>query len=124
MRSRLILVWLLLLFTIGLPAQQAALPPAERIADGVTLYRLEDPSLLDPPGPVAGQALRLEPRRVSLEIARATGEPARETLETIAARRPGVIAAINAGFFSLATGKPTDLLKIAGEIIKGTARPR
>ena len=122
-RTRLVLAWLLFL-AVTLPAQQAALRPAERIADGVVLYRLDDPSLLDPPGPVAIQALRLDPRIVTLEIARATGTPSRETVGAIAARRPGVIAAINAGFFSLQTGKPTGLLKIDGKVVSATTRPR
>lgn len=122
-RTRLILVWLLFL-AVTLPARQAALGPAERIADGVVLYRLDDASLLDPPGPVAVQALRLDPRIVTLEIARATGTPSRETVEAIAARRPGVIAAINAGFFSLQTGRPTGLLKMDGKVVSATTRPR
>jgi exopolysaccharide biosynthesis protein len=122
-RTRLVLVWLLFL-AVTLPAQQTALGPAERIADGVVLYRLDDPSLLDPPGPVAVQALRLDPRIVTLEIARAAGTPARETVGAIAARRPGAIAAVNAGFFSLQTGKPAGLLKMDGEVVSATTRPR
>src|SRR5690606_1422240 len=58
------------------------------------------------------------------EIARAAGDPARETVETLAARRPEAIAAVNAGFFTMATGRPTDLLKIDGEVVNGTGRPR
>ena len=123
LRTSLVLVCLLLLADT-LRAQQAALGAAERIATGVELYRLDDPALLSPPGPVAVQALRLDPRIVTLEIAVANGVPARETVDAIAARRPGVIAAINAGFFSLQTGKPTDLLKIAGQVVHGTKRPR
>jgi exopolysaccharide biosynthesis protein len=119
----LLLVWLLFL-AVALPAGQAALGPAERIADGVLLYRLDDPALLDPPGPVAVQALRLDPRIVTLEIARATGTPSRETVEAIAARRTGVIAAVNAGFFSLQTGRPTGLLTIDGNVVSATSRPR
>ena len=120
---RLLAVWLLLL-GVPLQAQQAALGRAEQVADGVLLYRLDDPALLSPPGPVAVQALRLDPRKVTLEIGRATGDPPRETVEAIASRRRGVIAAVNAGFFSLQTGEPTDLLKIDGELLNGTSRPR
>lgn len=117
-------MWLLFLAVI-VPAQQAALGPATRIADGVLLYRLGDSALLSPPGPVAVQALRLDPRLVTLEIGRAPGaEPARETVAAIAARRPGAIAAINAGFFSLETGRPTAFLKIAGRVVSGTSRAR
>lgn len=123
LRMKLALLWLVL-FAATLPAQQAALWKGERIADGVLLYRLDDPSLLSPAGPIAVQALRLDPRIVTLEIVRAVGQPPLETVPAIAARRPNAIAAINAGFFSLQTGRPTDLLKIDGEILRGTKRPR
>lgn len=119
-----LLVLCLLSCLLPVYAQQAALGPAERIADGVVLYRLDDPELLSPAAPVSIQALRLDPTVVTLTIARAQGEPARETVAAIAARRGGVIAAINAGFFSLATGKPTDLLKVDGKVVNGTRRPR
>lgn len=115
---------LLLLLVIPLPAQDAGPGTAERVADGVLLYRLDDPSLLTPAGPVAVQALRLDPSIVTVEIARAAGELGRETVGEIAARRPGAIAAINAGFFSLQNGKPTDLLKVDGTVVNGTRRPR
>ena len=125
MGIRLRLALLCLLSVVAtLDAKQAALGPAERIADGVVLYRITDPELLTPAAPISIQALRLDPKVVTLTIARATGEPARETVEAIAARRPGVIAAINAGFFSLATGRPTDLLKVEGKVVNGTRRPR
>ena len=89
-----------------LPAGQAApvAPAVERISDGVELQRLDDPSLLSPAGPVAVQALRLDPRKVTLETAIAADRlPARETVAAIAARRKAV-AAVNAGFFALANG--------------------
>jgi hypothetical protein len=123
-RTRLIAVWLLLLAVI-VPAQQALLGPAEWIADGVLLYRLDDPALLSPPGPVAIQALRLDPRKVRLEIGRGKGEErAPQTVDAIALRQPGAIAAINAGFFSLQTGQPTDFLKIDGQVVSVTGRAR
>src|SRR5918999_1635380 len=123
-RTHLVAVWLLLL-AVGVHTQQAAPGPATQVADGVVLYRLDDPALLSPPGPVAVQALRIDPRMVTLEIGRGPGEePAAQTVEAIAARRSGAIAAVNAGFFSLKTGKPTDLLKVHGELVSGTARPR
>jgi len=124
-RPRLLGLCLVLLAAAALPAQQTAFGPAESIAEGVLLYRLDDPALLDPPGPVAVHALRLDPRKVSLEIGRGPGgEPPRTTVEAIAARRPDTIAAINAGFFSLQTGRPTDLLKIDGTLVHGTLRAR
>ena len=122
-RVRLASIWLAC-FAALLTAQPPALPPPEPIAEGVALYRLDDPGLLSPPGPVAVRALRLDPRKVTLEIGRASGDPARETVDVIAARLRGSIAAVNAGFFSLETGKPTAFLKIAGQVVTGTTRAR
>lgn len=122
--------WLafLLLVLTGLPALQATVTPAvlapERVADGVELHRLADPSLLDPAGPVAIRALKLDPRKVRVEIARAANaSPARETVESIAARQQA-IAAVNAGFFVLEDGKPSAMLKIGGRLLGGTTRAR
>ena len=121
---RLVAVWLLVL-AVTAPAEQARLGRPERIVDGVHLYRLTDPALLNPAGPVAVQALRLDARLVSLEIARGErAESPAETVEAIARRRPGAVAAVNGGFFSLETGKPTDFLKIAGEVLSPSHRPR
>lgn len=122
-RSGLLAVWLFVLYP-PLAAQQAApLPPSEKIAEGVQLYRLDDPALLSPAGPIAVQALRLDPGKVALESAAAAEQP-RETVDALASRRDGVIAAINAGFFSMETGRPTAFLKIRGDVVSGTARPR
>jgi exopolysaccharide biosynthesis protein len=107
-----------------LAEQTATLVPLERIADGVELHRLDDLSLLDPAGPVAVQALRLDPKKVTLEIGIAADKlPARETVQEIAARR-GALAAVNAGFFGLADGAPSALLKVRGQLLQGTRRPR
>lgn len=123
-RSGLLAVWLFVL-CLPLAAQQAAtLPPPEKIAEGVQLYRLDDPALLSPAGPIAVQALRLDPGKVALESAAARAEQPRETVEALASRRDGVIAAINAGFFSMETGRPTAFLKIRGVVVSGTARAR
>ena len=123
-RTPLSTAWVLFLAVVVSAAQQA-IPAPEQLTDGVSLYRLDDPELLSPPGPVAVQALKLDPRKVTLEIGRGAGaEPARATVDAIAARRPDAIAAINAGFFSLETGKPTNFLKIAGTVVSGTSRPR
>ena len=70
LRLRLAAIWLACSAAL-LTAQPPALAPPEPIADGVALYRLDDPGLLSPPGPVAVQALRLDPRKVTLEIGRA-----------------------------------------------------
>ena len=120
----------LLAFLWTLPFGQAAAPlpaiqPAvERIADGVELHRLTDPSLLNPAGPVAVHALRLDPRKVTLETAVAEDRlPARETVAGIAARRTA-LAAVNGGFFALENGAPTGLLKVRGTVVGGTTRAR
>lgn len=102
-------------------AQPAAI---ERVADGVELRRMDDPSLLSPEGPVSVQALRVDPRKITLEMAIAADKlPARETVQAIAARR-GALAAVNAGFFALADGRPAGLLKVRGQLLGGTSRAR
>jgi exopolysaccharide biosynthesis protein len=121
--------YLVLFFLLGfaglVPAQQSTQTSGEAIADGVQLFRLDDPELLSPAGPVAVQALRIEPRKARLKIGLGNGaEPPRETVDVIAVRRPGALAAINAGFFSLQSGQPTDLLKVEGRVLNGTNRPR
>jgi hypothetical protein len=104
--------------------QGAALGSAERIADGVLFYRLDDPALLDPPGHVSVQALQLDPRTVRIEAGVAQAAPvARETVLSIAQRRRA-LAAINAGFFSLTDGKPQALLKSAGALLGSAGRAR
>jgi exopolysaccharide biosynthesis protein len=113
-----------LLFVIGPLHAQSGLGSAERIADGVLLYRLSDETLLDPPGHVAVQALRLDPRKARLEIALAEDRsPARESVLSIAQRRRA-IAAVNGGFFALANGAPQAILKSAGTLIGGSSRAR
>jgi hypothetical protein len=106
------------------PAPRLAPPVIERIADGVELQRLSDPSLLSPPGPVTVQALRLDPRKVRLEIAVAHDKlPGREVVADIAARHKA-IAAVNAGFFVLESGAPAGFLKVRGRVIGHTSRAR
>ena len=125
MLGRLTLVLLLLagVPAFGGPAGVQSVAP-ERVADGVELHRLADSSLLDPAGPVAIQALKLDPTKVRLQVARAANQnPARETVESIATRERA-IAAVNAGFFALQDGKPTAMLKIAGRLLGGTTRAR
>lgn len=115
---------LALLLVVAVPAAQPAIGPAEWIADGVLLYRLDDPSLLNPAGPVAVQALRIDPVKNTIAVALAQDtSPARETVPGIAARRRA-IAAVNAGFFALANGAPAGILKSGGRLIGGTKRAR
>ena len=126
MRVRVLLVpvWLLVL-AVTAPAQQTPLGKPERVADGVLLYRLHEYTLLDPPGPLAVQALRVDGQLAKLEIVRGAGEEiSTDTVETIATKRTGAVAAINGGFFSLQTGKPTDFLKVDGKVVNGTSRHR
>ena len=120
----------LLLLVCTLPGGQSAppiaAPPAniQRIADGVELQRLHDPSLLSPAGPVAVQALKLDPGKVTLEIAVAGDRlPAREAVADMAARKKA-LAAINAGFFVVETGAPAGLLKVRGRLLGGNTRAR
>jgi exopolysaccharide biosynthesis protein len=104
--------------------QSAPAVAAERVADGVLLHRLDDPALLSPAGPVSVQALQLDPKKVRLETGVAENvTPARETVESIARRR-GALAAVNAGFFALADGKPVALLKSAGALLGRARRSR
>jgi hypothetical protein len=122
-RASLVALFLLALASV-VAAQSTSLGPAERIADGVVLYRLDDPALLDPVGPVAVQALRIDPTKVRLQMGLAGDHlPAREAVQQIALRR-GAIAAVNGGFFALETGQPTAMLKAGGRLLGTTSRPR
>lgn len=126
MLGRLTVVLLLLAGFPGLrdPANVQMAAGPEWIADGVELHRLADPSLLDPAGPVTIRALKLDPTKVRLQIAVAANvNPARETVESIAAREQA-IAAVNAGFFGLEDGKPAAMLKVGGRLLGGTTRAR
>ena len=102
----------------------ATLGAVEQIADGIRLYRLDDPSLLSPPGPIAVQALRLDRGKVMLDLGLAEDRsPARETVQAIAARR-GALAAVNAGFFALADGQAAGFRKRHGILESRSRRPR
>ena len=105
------------------PPVTSALGEAEIVAPGIELYRLNDQTLLSPPGPVAVELLRLDPGRVDLKLVLAQDTVL--GLETVPdmALRSDAIAAINAGFF-LPTGEPAGLLKIEGELVSEIAPPR
>jgi exopolysaccharide biosynthesis protein len=93
------------------------------IADGVTLFHLTDPALVDPPAPISVWMLRLDPARATLEAALANDEVVgTETVAETAARHRAV-AAINAGFF-LPNGDPAGLFKLDGRLVSDTRRPR
>lgn len=111
----------------------AFLGAPERIAPGVELFRLDGTidGIESPASRAAAQGtpprsvrlLRLDPRRVKLASALATGEiPARATVLDIA-RRTGALAAVNAGFFS-PTGDPNGVLKIDGRLVSDGRRAR
>jgi hypothetical protein len=96
----------------------------ERIADGVLLYRLANPSLLDLPGPIAVQVLRLDPTKIDLRSTLANDRVmALETIPEMAVRTHA-IAAVNAGFFVVRNGDPAGLLEVAGELVSETALMR
>ncbi len=105
------------------PARPPSLGEPELVAAGVELYRLADPALLSPPGPVATQLLRLDPGRVDLRLVLAQDTVL--GLETVPdmAFRSGATAAINAGFF-LPSGEPAGLLKVDGELVSEIAPHR
>ena len=93
------------------------------IAPGVDLYHQTDPSLIDPAGPVSAWLLRLDPALVQLKSILANDEIL--GLETVSdmGERHRAVAAINAGFF-LPNGDPSGLLKINGQLVSDTHRPR
>jgi exopolysaccharide biosynthesis protein len=123
-RPLLISIALLCLFVTVPAAQRADLGSAEQIADGVLLYRLDDATLLDPPGQIAVQAVRVDPAKTRLEVALAQDRsPARETVAAIAQRHHAIVA-INAGFFALENGAPQAILKSRGRLIGGSSRAR
>jgi exopolysaccharide biosynthesis protein len=95
----------------------------EIIARGVRLYHLDDPALLDPPGPVAVQILRLDPDRIRLKSALANDKIVGTETVPDTAQRHQAIAAVNAGFFA-PNGDPTGLLQTDGELVSDTSRPR
>ena len=134
---RVIPAGLPLLIAIGAAAALAQAPdrpPAARdapagvvivreVASGITLLRLTDPSLLDPPAPVHVMLLRLQRGAGTLRAALANDEVVgTETVAELAGRHRA-LAAINAGFF-LPNGDPAGVFKMAGRLISDTRRSR
>ena len=104
---------------------QADLPLGEPeiVAEGISLFRLDDPRLLDPPGPIAVYLLRLDPSRVELQSALAGEQSwATDTVQRMAERQQAA-AAINGGFFE-PSGTPAGVLKMAGRELSVDSRPR
>ena len=96
----------------------------QRVADGVQLYRVNNPGLLDLPGPIAIQILKLDPSRIVLSSALAKDRVV--SLETVPdmAARTGALAAINAGFFLVRNGDPAGLLEVEDELVSETSLMR
>jgi hypothetical protein len=115
-------IGLLLAASLGL-AQDRSLGKGERIAAGVELYRLTDPRLVDPPVPTAAYVLHLDLARVQLRSVHALDKVIGTETVLEMSRRRRALAAVNAGFFA-PNGDPAGLLKIGGELISDTERPR
>jgi hypothetical protein len=96
----------------------------QHVAQGIEFYSSADPTLIDPPGPIAVYMLRLDPERVRLRAMLANGKIlGTESVDQMAGRA-GAIAAINGGFFNIRNGEPTGLLKVDGELVSDTRLPR
>ncbi|MCA1558923.1 MAG: phosphodiester glycosidase family protein [Acidobacteria bacterium] len=117
-------VTLCALLLLARPSAQRLDPgPPAAIAPGVDLYHLTDPSLIDPAGPISAWLLRLDPALIDLKSVLANDEIL--GLETVSdmGERHRAVAAINAGFF-LPNGDPSGVLKINGQLVSDTHRPR
>jgi hypothetical protein len=111
--------------TAGCPRETAIdLGRPEKVADGVQLYRLDDQNLLDPPGPVAVQILRLDPSRIDLRSALAQDRVMQLEAVPDMAARANALAAINAGFFVVKNGDPAGVLEVRGELVSDTPLTR
>jgi hypothetical protein len=104
--------------------QAAWLGTPESIAAGVELFRVSDPALVNPPGPIAAYLLRLDLAHVAIESALSNETVvAAERVDAIA-QRHRAIAAVNAGFFNVKNGEPISVLKVGGELVSDTNLPR
>ena len=109
----------------GCPRETAIdLGGPERVADGVQLYRVDDPNLLDPPGPVAVQILRLDPSKIDLRSTLAQDRVMQLEAVLDMAARANALAAINAGFFVVKNGDPAGVLEVRGELVSDTPLTR
>ena len=77
-------------------------------------------------GPMRVRALKLDPKKVSLEPAVATSGDQRMGLATVShlAQRSGAIAAVNGGFFSPRTGEPQGTLVMHHNLVSRTMLDR
>jgi len=99
------------------------LGPPETVAAGIELYRISDPNLITPPGPIAVQLLRIDPGRVRFETALAQDTVLGTETVPDMARRANAIAAVNGGFF-LPSGEPAGLFVIDGDLVSDAPRQR
>jgi len=104
--------------------QGAWLGTPEVVAPGVELYRVTDPVLVDPRGPIAVYLLRLDLEHVRIESALSNEEVVDAERVDAIARRHQAIAAINGGFFNVKNGEPISLLKVGGELVSDTGLVR
>lgn len=101
----------------------AVLGPGRTIAPGVVLHHVTSPTFVDPPAPLSIWILRVDLTAADLRPALAHDQIMHtETVAGIADRHKAV-AAINAGFF-LPNGDPMGVLKIGGQLVSDTRRPR
>ncbi len=114
--------WLVLLLAVA-ACDGRGLGEPQVVAAGVRRYHLTDTSLLDGPGPIAIDLLRLDPQRVDLQSALARDEVMGREAVLDTAHRHEAIAAVNAGFF-LPNGDPAGVLKVGGELVSETGRAR
>ena len=123
LRLAAITAWLLFLALAPAAAQQVDLPEPRILAPGVLLYHLEQPTLVEPEGPISIWALRLDSARVDLQSVLANDEiMGTETVAGIAERHQP-IAAVNAGYFQQ-NGDPAGVMTIDGRLVSDTRRPR
>jgi hypothetical protein len=95
----------------------------ERIAPGISFYRLDAPQHFGPDAPISARLLEIRPREVRLDLELGKdGRQGRDTVVAMAARRRA-IAAVNAGFFAT-NGDPAGIFKIDGLLVSDTDRPR
>src|SRR5688572_27617743 len=128
MRARVRLVAplavLLLLVASCRGGQTSWLGPPQKIAPGIDFFSSADPTLLDPPGPVAVYMLRLDSTRARvISVLSHEKVLGTERVDEMAGRY-GAVAAINGGFFNIRNGEPSGLLKVDGHLISDTRLPR
>lgn len=93
------------------------LGPAEPVDAGVTLYRPRVAGAAGFPSPLAVQALVIDSREAEITTALALGRRQGRGAVADAVSRERAVAGVNAGFFVLATGDPTGVLRVDGDLL-------